>query len=118
MEQSRASLAAVFDTAPLAALWWRRDGAEESPIGQVPGGESGLPYAGVLAGLDSPAPARLETAVDALRHTGQDFATAVGATDGKTYQLHGRETASGDSVLWLADLSAQREAETDRDSAL
>jgi len=118
VEQTRASLAAALDTVPLAGLWWRRDGAEESPIGRVPGGEAGSPYAGFLAGFDSADAARLEAAVDALRRTGTDFAAAVSATDGTTYQLHGRETASGDSVLWLADLSAQRGAENSRDSAI
>jgi signal transduction histidine kinase len=118
VEQSRASLAAALDTVPLAALWWRHDGAEEGAIGRVPGGEAGSPYAGFLAGFDSADAARLEATVDALRRTGTEFAGAVNATDGRTYQLHGRETASGDSVLWLADLSTQREAEDNRDAAL
>ena len=66
IEQSRASLAAALDTVPLAALWWRHDGAEEGPIGRVPGGEAGSPYAGFLAGFDSADAARLEATVDAL----------------------------------------------------
>ena len=37
VEQSRAALAAVLDTVPVAALWWRRDGSEENAVGAVPG---------------------------------------------------------------------------------
>src|SRR5260370_32367286 len=110
VEQGRAGLAAALDTVPLAALWWRRDGAEESPIGRVPGGEAGTPYAGFLAGFDSADAARLEAAVDALRRTGAEFAGAVDAIDGSIYQLHGRETASADTVLWLPPPSAARRA--------
>nr|HYU13244.1 PAS domain-containing protein [Stellaceae bacterium] len=118
VEQTRAGLAAALGTVPLAGLWWRRDGAEESAIGRAPGGGAGPPYAGFLAELDSTDSARLGAAVDALRETGTDFTAAVNTTDGAIYQLHGRGTASGDSILWLADLSAQRSAEDSRDAAI
>src|SRR5260370_39368782 len=101
VEQGRAGLAAALDTVPLAALWWRRDGAEESPIGRVPGGEAGSPYAGFLAGFDSADAARLEAAGGALRRPRAGIAGAVGAIGGGGLQPHRRRHASRDSAVSL-----------------
>ncbi|HVH77804.1 MAG TPA: PAS-domain containing protein, partial [Stellaceae bacterium] len=109
VEQSRAGLAAVLDTVPVAALWWRRDGTEESAVGTVPGSGSGSPYSRFLAALVPSDAARLSTAVDRLRETGTPFADKVRLSAGADYSLEGALTASGDSVLWLADVSQERE---------
>ena len=51
LEQSDAGLTAMLDTAPVAALRWRRDGGEESPIGRIPGSGADSSYSGFLAAL-------------------------------------------------------------------
>ena len=59
VEQSRAALAAVLDTVPVAALWWRRDGSDENAVGAVPGSGAGAPYSRFLAALTPADAARL-----------------------------------------------------------
>ena len=59
LEQSRAGLAAMLETVPAAALWWRRGGGEESAIGRIPGTGSGSPYSRLLGALVPSDAARL-----------------------------------------------------------
>ena len=114
LEQSRAGLAAMLETVPAAALWWRRGGGEESAIGRIPGTGSGSPYSRLLGALVPSDAARLREAVDDLRETGAGFAMTVSEAAGSGYRVEGCLTASGDSVLWLADVSDERASEQSR----
>ena len=111
IEQSHAGLAAMLDTVPVVALRWRRDGGEESPIGRIPGSGADSSYSGFLADLVPADSARLSTAVDDLREAGTAFTATVSASDGAGYRVNGCPTASGETVLWLADVSEERAAD-------
>ena len=117
LEQTRAGLAAILDTVPLAALWWRRDGSEESAVGVVPGSGAGSPYSRFLAALAPADAARLSTAVDRLRETGTPFAETASLSGGPDYRAEGCLTASGDSVIWLSDVSEERAVEESGNAA-
>ncbi|HEU0218861.1 MAG TPA: ATP-binding protein [Stellaceae bacterium] len=108
-EKRSARLAAVLDTAPLAGFVWRADG-DETALGSLP--ESSTPsFAEFRARLDSDRAARLTAAVEALRTTGGAFADTVSLADGSAYAVTGRRAPSGDSVLWLSDISRTRAVE-------
>jgi signal transduction histidine kinase len=132
-EHGRAALTAVLGTLPIAAFRWRpggaepdgteaggtdKDGTEEIVIGTLPGGGTGFSYAGFLAGLETADASRIAAALDDLKHEGTAFTAAVSGPGGAAYQIEGRRTASGDNVMWLADLSALRRAEEAHGTAL
>jgi len=132
-EHDRAALTAVLGTLPIAAFRWRpggaepdgtedggtdKDGTEEIVLGTLPGGATGFSYAGFLAGLETDDASRIAAALDDLKHEGTAFTAAVSGAGGAAYQIEGRRTASGESVMWLADLSALRRAEEARGTAL
>ena len=108
-EKRSARLAAVFDAAPLAGFAWRADG-DETALGSLPGA-SAPSFAEFRARLDSDRAARLAAAVEALRTTGSAFADTISLADGSAYAVTGRRAASGDSVLWLSDISRTRAIE-------
>ncbi len=114
LEQSHAGLAAMLDTVPVAAVRWRRDGGEESALGSIPGSATDSPYSGFLAALAPADAARLSAAVDDLREAGTAFTAVVSTSDGPGYRVDGCLTASGETVLWLADVSEERAAEQER----
>jgi signal transduction histidine kinase len=116
MERDRDALTAVIAALPVAGVRWRPD-TEESGAAETALGLPGLTFAGVLARLDPGDAVRVEEAVAALRRGGTAFAAAVATTDGAAFELDGRITAAGDSILWLRDLSAVRQAETARAAA-
>src|SRR5439155_19634260 len=109
----RASMAAMLGMLPLAAFCWRSD-SEELALGRVPGGS----YASFLAGLENADAARIAAAVEDLKRTGTAFTTAASAPGGAAYEIEGRRTLSGDSVVWLAEVSAIRRAEAARGTAV
>ena len=113
-EQSHTGLAAMLDTAPVAAVRWSRDGREESAIGRMPGSGTDSPYSGFLAALVPADAARLSAAVDDLREAGTAFTATVSTSGGPDYRVDGCLTASGETVLWLADVSEERAAEQGR----
>ena len=117
LEQSHAGLVAMLDTAPVAAVRWRRDGGEESALGSIPGSATDSPYSGFLAALAPADAARLSAAVDDLREAGTAFTATVSPSDGPGYRVDGCLTASGDTVLWLADVSGERAAEQRENTA-
>src|SRR5205823_3745044 len=108
--QSRDAVAGILGTLPLAAFRWRPDGSVGSTLGASPGG-AGLTYAGFLAGLETEDAARITAALDHLKRTGTAFTAAVSAPGGAAYEIEGRRTGSGESVMWLIDTSALRHAE-------
>ena len=119
----RDAVAEVLGTVPLAAFRWRpngadADGSEEIALGTLPGDGAGLSYARFLAGLATGDAARIAAALDHLKRTGTAFSATVSGTGGAAYEIAGRRTASGESVLWLADLSALRRAEEARGTAV
>jgi len=116
-EQSRASMAAVLGTLPLAVFCWHGD-SEEIALGGLPGGGMGFSYASFLAGIETADAARVAAAVEDLKRVGTAFTAAVSAPGGAAYEIEGRRTASGDSVMWLAEVSAMRRAETARGTAV
>ncbi len=128
VEHGRAALTAVLGTLPIAAFRWRPGGTEagrtntdatpEIVLGTLPGGGTGFSYAGFLAGIESEDASRIAAALDDLKHEGTAFTAAVSGPGGAAYQIEGRRTASGESVMWLADLSALRRAEEARGAAL
>ncbi|HEV2335255.1 MAG TPA: PAS-domain containing protein [Stellaceae bacterium] len=117
-EERRAGMAALLETLPLALFRWPRGDAPEIAQGSLPGGGTNLSYTGLLAGLESADAARLAAAVEALKRSGTAFATAVSAAGGTAYAIEGRRTPTGDSVIWLSDLSVLRRVEEERDIAL
>jgi len=117
LEQSHAGLAAMLDTVPVAAVRWRRDGGEESALGSIPGSATDSPYSGFLAALAPADAARLSAAVDDLREAGTAFTAVVSTSDGPGYRVDGCLTASGETVLWLADVSEERAAEQRENTA-
>jgi len=116
-EQGRAAMAAVLGTLPLAVFCWRRD-SEEIALGRAPGGGSGFSYASLLGSLETADATRIAAAVDALKGTGTAFSAAVSNPGGVAYEIEGRPASNGDSVMWVADVSAIRRAEAGRGAAL
>jgi signal transduction histidine kinase len=123
-EHGRAALTAVLGTLPIAAFRWQPDGAtgkpgtEEIVLGTLPGGATDFSYAGFLAGLAAEDASRIAAALDDLKRQGSAFTAAVSGPGGAAYQIEGRRTASGDNVMWLADLSALRRSEEAHATAL
>src|SRR5207249_4587619 len=116
-EQGRAGMAAILGTLPLAVFCWRRDSGDIA-LGRLPGGDADVSYAGFLAGIETADAARIGAAVEDLKRTGTAFTAAVSGRDGAAYEIEGRRTASGDSVMWLAEVSAIRRAEAARGTAV
>jgi len=114
LEQSRAGLAAMLDTVPATALWWRRDWDEEITVGQVPGNGAGSPFFRLLAALAPADAVQLKEAVDELQQAGTAFAVTVTEAAGPDYRVEGCLTASGDTVMWLTDVSGERASEQNR----
>ena len=112
-EQGRAAMAAVLGMLPLAVFCWRRD-SQEVALGRLSGGS----YTSFLAGIETTDAVRVTAAVDDLKRTGTAFAAAVSAFGGAAYEIEGRRTLGGDSVMWLAEVSAIRRAEAARGAAL
>src|SRR6266849_631984 len=78
----------------------------------------GFSYASFLAGIETADAVRVAAAVEDLKRVGTAFTAAVSAPGGAAYEIEGRRTASGDSVMWLAEVSAMRRAETARGTAV
>src|SRR6266851_5785667 len=116
-EQDRAATVAVLGTLPVAAFHWRGD-SQEIALGRLPGGGPGFSYADFLAGIETADAARIAAAVEDLKRIGTAFTAAVSVPGGAAYEIEGNRTATGDSVMWLAEVSAIRRAEAARGAAL
>ncbi len=117
-ELSRAAMASVLGALPVAGFRWRREASEEIALGRLPGGGTDFTYAGFLDGIETADAARIAAAVEDLKRVGTAFTASVSAPGGATYEIEGRRTPSGDSVMWLADVSAIRRAEAARAAAV
>jgi len=117
-EQSRARLAALLAAAPIAGFHWPRDGGSEEALGDPNASGAERTWDRFLATLEPADAARIDAAVDGLRRAGTVFTAAVSAPEGTTYELDGRATASGEPVLWIADVSAVGRAELARAAAV
>jgi signal transduction histidine kinase len=116
-ERDRAAMAALLGTLPVAAFHWRGD-SEEIALGRLPDGGAAFSYPSFLARIETADAARVGAAVEDLKRSGSAFTAAVSAPGGATYQIEGSRTASGDSVMWLAEVSAMRRAEEARGTAV
>jgi signal transduction histidine kinase len=117
-ELSRAAMASVLGTLPVAGFRWRPGDSQEVALGRLPGGGTDFSYASFLAGIETADAARIAAAVEDLKQTCTMFTASVAAPGGAAYEIEGRRTPSGDSVMWLADLSPIRCAEAARDAAV
>jgi signal transduction histidine kinase len=109
-ERSRASLAALIGTAPVAGFLWAADGTETA-LGLLPGRTKAASFADFLAALGADSSARLSAAVAALRADGTPFADTAGFLDGSAFAVSGRRAESRECVLWAADISRTRTIE-------
>jgi len=99
-ERARAEALAVLDTVPLAAYRW--------PVGCDPDGHSvrAVAYPKFLAALNPGDATQLEAARLALHRNGTAFSLTVGLRSGGAFAVEGRQSAMGETVLWLLDGSA------------
>ncbi len=125
-ERRRGALAAVLNTVPLGGFRWDRDGVAVGAIGalagSLPGGiaSSGGPataYGNFLADLDPADSARIAAAVADLQRGGARLAATVATPGGTAYSIEGQRTERGETMLWLADMSATQRAEAARGTA-
>jgi signal transduction histidine kinase len=105
-ERARGGLAALLETVPLTAFRWDRDGTE------APGRAGGFDR--FLAGLDPADAPRIAAAIEGLRQRGTALDATIATPAGTAYTLEGRNTAHGETVLWLADDSPAHRAEASR----
>jgi signal transduction histidine kinase len=117
-ELSRAAMASLLGALPVAGFRWRREASEEIALGRLPGRGTDFSYAGFLDGIETKDAARLAAAVEDLKRVGTAFTASVSAAGGAIYEIEGRRTPSGDSVMWLLDVSAIRRAEAAHASAV
>jgi signal transduction histidine kinase len=108
-DRVRGGLAALLDTVPLTAFRWDRDGAEAP-------GRAG-PFDRFLAGLDPADATRIGAAIEGLRQRGAALDATIATPAGMAYTIEGRNTAHGETVLWLADDSPAHRAEASRAAA-
>ena len=110
-ERDRAEALAVLDTVPLAAFRW--------PAGREQDGYPvrTAPYAKFLAELISSDAAQLEAARRAVQCGGMPFSLTLRLCSGTAFDVEGRRTAGGETVLWLLDGSAAERARQAGDEA-
>jgi PAS domain-containing protein len=100
-ERARAEALAVLDTVPLAAYRW--------PVGCDPDGHPvrAVAYPKFLASLNPGDAAQLEAGRLALHRDGTAFSLTVGlSSGGGAFAVEGRQSAMGETVLWLLDGNA------------
>jgi signal transduction histidine kinase len=112
-ETAAARADANLGTAPLAGFLWPGHSADAIAI--AAGAES---FAEFVAGLEAAAAAQLEEALVELRANGSPFDLAAARIDGASVALAGRRSPIGDVLLWVTDITAMRQAEEARGSAI
>ena len=100
LERDRAAALAILDTVPLSAFRW--------PAASEDNGYSvrTSPYPRFLAELAPGDAAKLEAARLALQGGRPPFSLTVEVRGGGTFDVEGRRTPGGETVLWLLDVSA------------
>ncbi len=116
-QRHRAGLKAALDTLPVAGLHWRRADDSETALGRLAGASTPSTFPGFLAQLDKAEADRLAAAVEQLNRAGTPLSAAVTAPDGGAYEIEGRLTETGDSVVWITDVAATRHLEESRAGA-
>jgi signal transduction histidine kinase len=112
-ETALAWAAANLVTAPLVGFLWRGRSADAITI--AAGYES---FAEFVAGLEPGGAAQLEKALVELRASGSPFDLGAARIDGATVALAGRRSRSGDTLLWVTDITATGAAEAARGTAV
>jgi signal transduction histidine kinase len=113
-ERGRGDLAALADTVPLASIRWPA-GEQRETVAGLPGIASWPEFLERLAPADA---ARIEEAVAGLRRRGTPVSLSAAVPRAGVWRIEGRRTASGESVLWLFDASAEIRAEDARSRAV
>jgi signal transduction histidine kinase/PAS domain-containing protein len=109
LREARAA-SAVLDTVPF--FWFRWSTGQQNF-----GGPHGAPdYREFLAGLAAKDAAQLEAARQQLGSARTSFSRLVQTRQGGAFAVEGRQTAMGETVLWVADASAAQRAERKADS--
>jgi signal transduction histidine kinase len=102
---------AALDTVPLKSFRWPAADRRDGDAGQT------ASYGAFLARLAPSDAAKLEAALAALRYAGTAFSLTVAACSGEAHTIEGRQTATGQIVLWLIDASAAAGVEDARQAA-
>jgi signal transduction histidine kinase len=110
-ERQREGLATLLDTAAPAAFRWPRGDDSAAVPEEIPG------YRAFLDTLEPADAARIEDGRRRLHRDGAAFSAAVVLRGGEHRAVEGRRAANGDTVLWLHDGAAARDAETNRTAA-
>lgn len=100
------ALDAILATAPLTSYRWPATGDSS--------GAADAGFADFRAGLLGEDAERLESATRQLRDAGTPFTLTAAAAGGGCFAIEGRRAAHGDSVVWVADVSAAAAAERQR----
>jgi len=112
-ETEAARAAANLVAAPLVGFLWRGHSADAIAI--AAGDQS---FAEFVAGLEPAAAAQLEGALVELRASGGPFDLAAARKDGASVALAGRRSPIGEALLWVTDITAMRQAEEARGTAI
>ena len=107
LARQRDEAAGVLEESALAAFHWRPGEAAEAA--RLVGGAATIGASGYLQFLDRFAErerARIETARAALAAEGDAFSLTATTSEGASYRIEGRRTGTGQSTMWLADVSA------------
>jgi signal transduction histidine kinase len=115
-DRERSAAAALLDTVPACGFAWSGSNSERR-IGTFPGGFPAS-FTEYLATLTPDDAASLAESVASLRFSGMSFSALVRMSNGGAYDLDGKRTANGDAVVWIADRSVAKAAETAGDVAL
>jgi len=99
-------------TAPLAGFLWRLGASEPAAIA----GASGS-FTDFLAGLEPDAVARTGAAIIDLRVAGTPFDLNAARRDGGLFALTGRRSQTGDTLLWVIDITGTRVADSARQAS-
>ncbi len=112
-ETAAARAAANLVTAPLMGFLWRGQSADAIAIAAA-----AQSFAEFVAGLEPAAAAGLETALVELRANATPFDIFAARKDGASVALAGRRSPIGDALLWMTDITATRQAEEARGTAV
>jgi signal transduction histidine kinase len=111
-EREHSRLESMLAFAPAVGFSWSRGGAAETVFGRTRDGTEAADFARFRDQFEAADAQRIAAAVEGLRRGGVGFTAMVSTPAGDAYQLEGSATGSGDAVMWVADVTASRRAET------